>query len=118
MPIKGSAEALGQYVGKYIGKHIGSRKEADKGVRLVAYTRGAKIASSRFTSIGSQLDKNWRGKVETFARQMSAAAMAKNPNHPGIHCIEDLTFNLGPKWAYHWRDYIFSLPPADLSVPF
>ena len=118
LPIKGSAQALGQYVGKYIGKHIGSRIEEDKGVRLVTCTRGARIASSRFTAIGSQCDKNWRAKVETFARQMSAAAIARNPHHPGIHCIEDLSFNLGPKWAYHWRDYIFSLPPADLSVPF
>ena len=118
MPIKGSAEALGQYVGKYIGKHIGSRKPEDKGVRLVAYTRGARIASSRHTPIGSQCDKNWRAKVETFARQMTVALRAQNPNHPGIHSLEDIAFNFGKKWAYHWRDYIHSLPPADLAVPF
>lgn len=118
MPVKGSADALGQYVGKYIGKHMGARNEADKGIRLVAYTRTARIASSRHTAIGSQHDSQWRGKVETFARQMTKALQFNNPHHPGIRTIEDLSFNFGPRWAYHWRDYIFSLPPADLSVPF
>ncbi len=118
MPIKGSSEALGHYVGKYIGKHIGARKIEDKGVRLVSYTRGARMATSRHTAIGSQADAAWRGKVETFARQMTVALRAKNPHHPGIKTMDDLAFNFGKRWAYHWRDYIFSLPPADISVPF
>lgn len=41
MPIKSSEEAIG----KYVGKHIESRQEADKGVRLVRYSRGARVAS-------------------------------------------------------------------------
>ena len=118
MPVKGSGEALGHYVGKYIGKHIGFRKPEDKGVRLVAYTRGARMATSRHTAVGSQVDDAWRGKVLTFARQMTVALRAKNPNHPGIETMDDLVFNFGKRWAYHWRDYIFSLPPSDLSVPF
>jgi hypothetical protein len=118
MPIKGSADALGQYVGKYIGKHMGARKIEDKGVRLVAYTRGARIATSRHTAIGSQVDSLWRGKVETFARQMTVALRAHNPHHPGIQSMEDLKFNFGSRWSYHWRDYIFSLPPSNLAVPF
>lgn len=118
MPVKGSGEALGHYVGKYIGKHIGFRKPEDKGVRLVAYTRGARMATSRHTAVGSQVDDAWRGKVLTFARQMTVALRAKNPNHPGIETMDDLAFNFGKRWAYHWRDYIFSLPPSDLSVPF
>lgn len=118
MPIKGSGEALGHYVGKYIGKHMGFRKPEDKGVRLVAYTRGARMATSRHTVIGSQADDAWRGKVLTFARQMTVALRAKNPNHPGIECMDDLAFNFGKRWAYRWRDYIFSLPPSDLTVPF
>ena len=118
MPIKGSGEALGHYVGKYIGKHMGFRKPEDKGVRLVAYTRGARMATSRFTTVSSQADDAWRGKVLTFARQMTVALRTKNPNHPGIDSLDDLAFNFGKRWAYHWRDYIFSLPPSDLSVPF
>jgi hypothetical protein len=118
MPVKGTSDALGQYVGKYIGKHIGVRKIEDKGVRLVALTRGARMATSRHTPIGSQYDAAWRGKVETFARQMTIALRIKNRYHPGIHCIEDIASNFGNRWAYHWRDYIFSLPPSDLSVPF
>jgi hypothetical protein len=76
------------------------------------------MATSRHTAIGSQADAAWRGKVETFARQMTIALRIKNPHHPGIHCIEDIAFNFGNRWAYHWRDYIFSLPPSDLAVPF
>jgi hypothetical protein len=49
---------------------------------------------------------------------MTVALRAKNPHHPGIKTMDDLAFNFGKRWAYHWRDYIFSLPPADISVPF
>jgi hypothetical protein len=118
MPIKSTADALGQYIGKYIGKHLDSRIEEDKGVRLVAYTRGARMATSRHTAIGSHADALWRGKVETFARQMTTALQLKNPHHPGITTMGDLSFNFGKRWSYHWRDYIFSLPPSDLAVPF
>ncbi len=118
MPVKGSSAALGQYVGKYIGKHIGARIEQDKGVRLVTYTRGARMATSRHTVIGLHNTNQWRGKVETFARQMTENFRVSHPHRPAIRSVEDLSFYLGPKWAYHWRDYIFSLPPADLTVPF
>lgn len=118
MPVKGTSAALGQYVGKYIGKHMGVREEQDKGVRLVAYTRGARMATSRHTVIGLHNANQWRGKVETFARQMTENFRVTHPQRPPIRSVDDLSFYLGPKWAFHWREYIFSLPPADLSVPF
>ena len=119
MPIKGSADALGQYVGKYIGKHIGQREERDKGVRLVSYSRGARMATSRFTAIDTfSFKEGWRPRLKTFVDQMNHAFSITHPHRPPIRCIADLKFYLGNRWAYHWRDHIMSLPPADLSVPF
>lgn len=117
MPVKSNADALAQYVGKYIGKHVNQRTEKDKGARLVSYTSGARIATSRFTPIGSKHAASWRGKVRTFAWQVEAWQRSTNPA-ARIETIQDLKMFLGPNWAFHWRDYIFQLPPADLSVPF
>ena len=116
MPIRSNADAMGQYVGKYIGKHIGQREERDKGVRLVSYSRGARMATSKHTAIGSH-PESWRAKVLTFARQVEAWKRLKNP-HTRIQSMDDLAHHLGKRWAYHWRDYITGLPPADLSIPF
>ena len=116
MPIRSNADALGQYVGKYIGKHIAFREERDKGVRLVSYSKGARMATSKHTALVHHPD-SWRAKVLTFSRQVEAWKRIKNP-HTRIHSMDDLAHHLGKRWAYHWRDYITQLPPADLSVPF
>lgn len=112
MPIRSDAAAMGQYVGKYIGKHIGQREERDKGARLVSYAGDARMATSKHSVLTNRPDQ-WRAKVLTFVRQIQAVKP-----HARIRCMDDMTFHLGKRWAYHWRDYIFSLPPADLSVPF
>jgi hypothetical protein len=112
MPIRSDAGAMGQYVGKYIGKHIGQREERDKGARLVSYSAGARMATSKFMQRGQYPDL-WRAKVCTFVRQMAAAKP-----HARIRDTEDLAIHLGKRWSYTWRDYILALPPADLSIPF
>jgi hypothetical protein len=120
-PIKGTGDALGQYVGKYIGKHINQREERDKGARLVAYTRGARCASSRFTRIGSKLDVQWRAKVQTFCRMVEYGELKRSKNPHGtlrVRTMDDLASVLGKRWAFEWREFIYQLPPADLSVPF
>ncbi|MCR6497400.1 hypothetical protein LJB71_15075 [Thermomonas sp. S9] len=55
----------------------------------------------------------WRAKVCTFVRQMAVAYP-----HRRIRDMDDIAFHFGKRWAYHWRDYILGLPPADLRVPF
>ena len=62
LPVKSNAEAISCYVGKYIAKHIDSRKEVDKGVRLVRYSRGAGRVCAKFAwnSPGAQ---NFRRKM-------------------------------------------------------
>ena len=117
MPVKSNGDALGQYVGKYIGKHIGFREERDKGVRLVSYSGDARMATSKHTAITNHPEQ-WRAKVLTFARQVEGWKQAENPYTPPIRCLADLSFHLGKRWAYRWREYIAALPPADLSVPF
>ncbi len=116
MPIRSDADALGLYVGKYIGKHIGFRLEEDKGVRLVSYSGDARMATSKHMLIGKYPDQ-WRAKVATFCRIVEGWKVTVNP-HARVRNMDDLAFELGPKWAYKWREFICSLPPADLTVPF
>jgi hypothetical protein len=111
-PVKSSHDALALYVGKYIGKNFQFRSEADKGVRLVAYSGDARHMVCKHTSLG-KYSTEWRAKVETFCRIISASKP-----HARIRTMDDLKFDLGPRWSYHWRDFILALPPADLSIPF
>ena len=113
MPIRSDASALGQYVGKYIGKHIGQRQERDKGVRLVSYSKGARMATSKHANV-EKYATEWRAKVCTFSR----IVQGWKP-HARIKSMDDLALVLNDKrWAYNYRDFILSLPPADLTVPF
>lgn len=104
LPVKSNIEAMAKYVGKYISKHIEARQAEDKGVRLVRYSRGARIGTTRFQfqSTGSQ---EWRRKVATFAQ------IVQN-QHPEqrITELKDLSRVLGKRWAYNHRDYILNLP--------
>jgi hypothetical protein len=102
MPIKSSEEAIGKYIGKYIGKHIESRQEADKGARLVRYSRGARVASTRFQYV-SEGSRNWRSKLRAFAYYVSARTGCE-PTMAGIREV------CGPRWAYVHRDFILSMP--------
>lgn len=112
MPIRSNAQAMGAYVGKYISKHIGKREERDKGVRLVEYSKGCRMASTRYTSTGFGATE-WRRKLYTFVH------LTRN-SHPGepVTGLASLKRIYGPKWSYQWRDFILNLPPADLACPF
>jgi hypothetical protein len=113
MPIRSDANALGQYVGKYIGKHIGQREERDKGVRLVSYSKDARMATSKFANV-DKYSTEWRAKVLTFSR----IVQGWKP-HARIRTMDDLATVLNDKrWSYTWRNFILDLPPSDLSVPF
>ena len=111
-PVKSSTDALALYVGKYIGKCFQFRDERDKGVRLVSYSGDARRMVCKHTALTTHPEQ-WRAKVLTFSRLVAAWKP-----HARIRCMADLSFVLGKRWAYKHRGYIFSLPPADLSVPF
>jgi hypothetical protein len=87
LPIKSSAEAMAFYVGKYVAKHIGNRLEMDKGVRLVEYSRGWKMASTCF-AWNSPGAREWRAKVKQFGARYGAQSLA------------DMKRIFGSKWAY------------------
>jgi len=112
MPVKSNSEALAQYVGKYIGKHFNSRKEEDKGARLVSYSSGARMATSRYSAT-TKYGTEWRQKIYRFVL-MTRAAYPQEP----INSFASLRRIYGPNWGYKFRDFIIGLPPADLTVPF
>lgn len=103
MPVRSTEEGIGRYVGKYIGKHHAARKEEDKGVRLVEYSRGARTATTRF-GWSSDNAAEWRAKVRLFA-QITSQRVGIEVNE-----LRDLSAVLGPRWAYHHREFIMSLP--------
>ena len=106
LPVKSTHEGIARYVGKYISKHIGNREERDKGLRLVEYSRSARMANTRFAWATAGAAE-WRAKVRTFASMLSVARRAP------LHDLSDITRLLGPRWAYHHRDFIASLPPTE-----
>ena len=87
LPIKATAEAIGKYVGKYLAKHMGQRVEADKGARLVRYSKGARAGSTRFAWAGCK-GWLWRKKLAQWAERHGYAS------------DEALKAQFGPKWAY------------------
>ena len=103
LPIKSTGEGIARYVAKYISKHMEARLKADKGLRLVEYSQGARMASTRFqfSTKGSAI---WRRKLRLFASIICAVC-----GHPVVS-MSSLSELLGSRWAYHWRDFILSLP--------
>ncbi len=108
LPIKSSVEAISRYVGKYIGKHMGSRKEQDKGARLVRYSHSGRMATTRFSFATSGTAK-WRYKVALFASIICYGRGYPVPSFRGLREC------LGPRWAYLNREFIMSLPDPELS---
>lgn len=105
LPIKSTTDGISKYVGKYIAKHISSRKLEDKGIRLVDYSKDARIATTCFTWV-SPGGVEWRRKLKLFAEMVCIAR-----GHPVVS-MKVLSLLLGPRWAYRWRDFILSLPES------
>lgn len=102
-PVKSTSEGIARYVGKYISKGVQCRIPDDKGVRLVSYSKGAKIGSTRFSfvSLGS---RKWRNKMKVFSQ-----LVAERYDKPKIE-YEDLKILLGSKWCWKYSDLIVLLP--------
>ena len=102
MPVRSTSEGIGKYVGKYIGKTLEMRKPEDKGCRLVEYSRGARMASTRFQFV-SDGSAEWRRKLGIFVHYI-AENTGCEPSFEGLRRV------LGARWSYHWREFIFNLP--------
>ena len=103
LPVMSNMEAMAKYVGKYVAKHIEARKLEDKGVRLVRYSRGARVGTTRFM-FESEGSREWRRKLAMFVQFLETKHETK------ITTLEDISRILGPKWAYKNRDFILSFP--------
>lgn len=115
LPIRSNSHVMGAYVGKYIAKGLDARKEADKGVRLVGISKGARTATTRFTPVdyGST---QWRAKCHAFYHWLRQVAPEGHVRH--VLSPDDIPRVFGKRWAYEWRTFIMSFDPSDLSVPF
>lgn len=94
LPVKSNPQAMARYVGKYVSKHLGSRKEEDKGKRLIVASRDWIRHSCKFAwhTEGAQ---EWRRKVRVFAHALGCTDM------------DQLYNRLGHGWAYRYADSIF-----------
>lgn len=114
LPVKKTGKALANYVAKYISKGFAFRRAEDKGMRLVSYSRKARICSSRF-SFYSFKALLWRKKVATWVDALyqgykeNALAYGQVPVEPFTH--EDMPSLFGKRWAYQLRDEIMATVP-------
>jgi hypothetical protein len=103
LPVRSTSEAIGRYVGKYISKHISHREVRDRGVRLVEYSRGARMCRTRF-AWATENAAAWRRKVALFAEIVSER------NGGVVVAFEDLKALVGEAWAHKHRAFIAALP--------
>lgn len=106
LPVMSNGEAIGRYVGKYISKHIDARETRDKGARLVEYSRGARLATTRF-AWATDNASSWRRKVGLFVDMVASV------NGDPRRSFDMLKDHLGPRWGYKWREFILALPDPE-----
>ena len=99
LPVKSSQEAIAKYVGKYVSKHVGQRIEEDKGVRLVAYSRGANNSNCKF-SWASPGAKNHRRKLAFLGKALGYS--------PSTYA-EEFRRDFGSRWAYHLGPWLAAI---------
>jgi hypothetical protein len=98
LPVKSTAQAIGRYLGKYLSKHMNSRREEDKGVRLVRYAQGGSRQYWPRRSSITGLAWLWRKKLEIFCCQLGL-----------VKSFEALASRFGPKWAYKLRVRVMAI---------
>lgn len=106
LPVKSTSEGIARYVGKYISKHLQARQDDDKGLRLVEYSQGARMASTRF-QFATEGSASWRRKLRLFASMI--CSRNRYFPEPSMAALSKI---LGPRWAYNWREFILSLPDS------
>jgi hypothetical protein len=103
LPIRTTVQAAARYVGKYIGKHMGARQEWDKGVRLVAYSRGSQSASTRFA--WATEGREWRRGVDALARIEAARFRVDIETLKA----DGLSSVIGKRWGWDKRELVWLL---------
>jgi hypothetical protein len=91
LPIRVSANAVGNYVGKYLNKHLANRRKEDRRKKMVRYSKGANRYRQQF-SWASPGAACWRVKIGALARCCGGNPSAWN-----------LKETFGPRWAHRLR---------------
>ncbi len=107
LPIKSTADGVAKYVGKYISKSVEARLPEDKGVRLVSYSKEARIGSTRFSFV-SDGSRAWRFKVSQFSEFVAQKHRIRKCRYEDLKRLE------GKTWAWKWRDLILALPGEEI----
>ena len=96
MPIKSTAEGIARYVGKYIQKNLDCRTAADKGARLVSYSKGAGPVKANGFGWNSPRAWLWRNKLGQAAAKC------------GITHSDELKETFGSRWAWTVQKRVIS----------
>jgi hypothetical protein len=96
LPIKSNAAGVARYVGKYIQKNLDCRISADKGARLVSYSKGAGQVRANGFAWNSPRAWLWRKKVAQVADKC------------GILEYDELKQTFGSRWAWSIQKRVFS----------
>jgi len=123
LPVRSTQEAIAAYVGKYIAKHIGQREEQDKGVRLVAYSKGAGASNCRFAWASPGQD-NHRRKLRFLANVLGYSAenyrsrfqqdFGSNWAFVLREALQSITFDTYPTAAHFLSDHPGHDMPPDV----
>lgn len=97
LPIRVSANAVGNYVGKYLTKHLANRRLDDRRKKMVRYSKGANRYRQQFSwaTPGATL---WRAKIGVLARSCGGT--------PDNWRIRE---HLGPRWAHRLKPVLLSM---------
>ena len=111
LPVKKTGEALASYVAKYISKGFSTRRDDDKGARLVSYSKGSRVCGSRFSFVGGKV-KEWRLRCRLFLdhlyfRYYNQALLEGIPP-PEPFTYADMPSLFGKRWAWRLREQILS----------
>jgi hypothetical protein len=112
LPIRKNAEALASYLSKYLSKGFVNRRQDDKGVRLISYSKTfPRRCGSRFSFVGGKV-KEWRLRCRLFLghlyfRYYNQALLEGIPP-PEPFTYADMPSLFGKRWAWRLRDKILS----------
>jgi hypothetical protein len=112
LPIRKNAEALASYLSKYLSKGFVNRRQDDKGVRLISYSKTfPRRCGSRFSFVGGKV-KEWRLRCRLFLdhlyfRYYNQAILEGIPP-PDPFTYADMPSLFGKRWAWRLRDKILS----------